>query len=367
MDIILPKIALTMSSGIVQEWHRSVGDKVTKGEPLFTFETDKTGVDVEAPADGVLTEILVAAGEEAPAGTTIAILQVKGEAAKPSLPPDTHELSIAPAAAQLAEALGVDVTTVVGSGTGGRIIEADIIAAATPGARRTPAEHRAEAPAPAPASTAVTDPAVVSLGFSAARLASWATLERSAAVPTFQLGGRLDLGGRMADIRAARVSVLDVVALAAARALLANPTCHAHIRDGQPEGFTTPRIGILVRQGDALLTPTYEIHQQETAASLGARRRSVQQAITEGRMPAANSAAPTFVISNLGQFGVEWFTAMLFPGTAVTLAIGTIGAVGLGEAELAAVLTCDHRLADGVDAAQFMSSLREAIDAVSLT
>lgn len=378
MEIILPKIALTMTSGVIAEWHVSAGQAVKKGDRLFTFETDKTAIDVEAPADGVITSISAEPGDEVAAGTRVAELLVEGERRSDPARSAGAELSVAPAAAALASVLGVDVATIRGSGTGGRIVEADVIAAsqAQPprdrdGSTGAPAAGSATG-APAVSTGAVGSHVVANDGvetaplvFSDARRASWATLERSAAVPTFQLGGGLTIG-RLDRIRGAGVSLLDVVALAAARTLPDHPTCHARMRDGVPETFTATRIGVLVRQEDALYAPSFAVAPDDTAAGFGRRRRDAQQALAEGRLPAANSLAPTFVISNLGAFGVAWFTAMLYPGTAVTLAMGALGAGGRAADELSVVLTCDHRLADGVDAARFFADLRDVIDRIPI-
>ncbi len=375
MEIILPKVAPTMTSGVIAEWHVSVGQAVNKGDPLFTFETDKTAIDVEAPANGVITSITAEPGDEVAAGTPVAELAVEGEHPAAGSPRATAEASVAPAAAALANILGVGLAAIRGSGTGGRIVEADVIAASQlqppPGRRDSDAAGAAggtaagssepRGSAGAPTHRAETAPLV----FSAARRASWATLERSAAVPTFQLGGSLAIG-RLDVIRAVGVSLLDVVALAAARTLPDHPTCHARVHAGAPETFTAPRIGILVRLEDALYAPSFAVSADDTAAAFGRRRREAQQRLAEGRLPAANSSTPTFAISNLGAYGVDWFTAMLYPDTAVTLAMGAMGAGARAENEIGVVLTCDHRLADGVDAARFLADLRDVVDTIPL-
>jgi pyruvate dehydrogenase E2 component (dihydrolipoamide acetyltransferase) len=161
--------------------------------------------------------------------------------------------------------------------------------------------------------------------------------------------------------------VTDVVAIAAARALKGHPTCNARIRDGRPEGYLVPRIGILIRPGDALIPLVFDDPSGEDASTFHARRKHAQEAAAQGRIAAANAGSPTFVISNLGTHAVHWFAAMLYPDTALTLALGALGTGGRGPAELAIVLTCDHRLADGVEAAQFMESLRGAILGVPIS
>jgi pyruvate dehydrogenase E2 component (dihydrolipoamide acetyltransferase) len=350
MDVIMPKVALTMTGGTIVEWYRQAGDPVRKGDPLFAFETDKSVIDVDAPANGVLGRILTPVGQEAVAGSVVAILDVAGEEPKPEA---AHfAITVAPAAAELATALGVDLAGVTGSGTGGRILEGDVIAAASSRPRRPSAEAN-------PEESVETN--VVALEFSAARTASLPTLERSMAVPVFHLSGSIDFAPRWAAMKEHGLSVVDVLSIAAAGALRKHPTCHARMRGGKPETYVRSRIGILVRRGDALMPLVFDDPAAENAVDFHARRRQAQDAAERGRVASANAGTPTFVISNLGPFGVEWFTAMLYPDTSVTLALGALGGAGRAPTEASVVLTCDHRLADGVDAAQFMQSVRAAV------
>ncbi len=87
MEIILPKIALTMTSGVIVEWYKSPGDHVRKGEPILAFETDKTAIDLEADTDGVLREVRAQVGDEVVAGSVIGILEVDGSTDMPAVPP----------------------------------------------------------------------------------------------------------------------------------------------------------------------------------------------------------------------------------------------------------------------------------------
>ena len=363
MEIILPKIALTMTSGVIVEWYKSPGDHVRKGEPILAFETDKTAIDLEADTDGVLREVRAQVGDEVVAGSVIGILEVDGSTDMPAVPPPARsqeQQEVAPAARDLAAALGVDLSGVLGSGTAGRIIEQDVIAAA---ARKS--ETTAASP-PEDGDAVEARVSVTPLDFSARRLASWATLDWAAAVPTFHLATRIDLSAHAREMKAASVSPVDVLAVAAARALRSHPTCNGRFQDGRAETYSGVRIGILYRNGDSLLPLVFDDPAEETASEFRTRRRIAQDAAAGGRIAAANSGDPTFVISNLGAFAVEWFTAMLYPGTSVTAALGTSGAGVLEESEAAVVLTCDHRVVDGVDAAQFARSLQEAVLTVSI-
>jgi pyruvate dehydrogenase E2 component (dihydrolipoamide acetyltransferase) len=166
MEIVMPKVGLTMTEGVIVQWHKREGDFVRAGEPLFTFETEKSTLDYESPASGVLVKILVPEGGSAPCLTPVAFIGEEGEVPAPPPSRDIRELRIeepgvesegasveagtsprrpiSPRARLRARELGVDPAQVVGSGPGGTIRERDILAAARPrqAIRATPVAQR---------------------------------------------------------------------------------------------------------------------------------------------------------------------------------------------------------------------------------
>jgi len=162
----MPKVGLTMTEGVIVQWHKREGDFVRAGELLFTFETEKSTLDYESPSSGVLVKILVPEGKSAPCLTPVALVSQESEMPVLSPSPDTRQLGgrepdaegknasveattsprqpISPRARLRAGELGVDVAQVVGSGPGGAIRERDILAAARrrPAIRATPVAQR---------------------------------------------------------------------------------------------------------------------------------------------------------------------------------------------------------------------------------
>lgn len=156
MDIVMPKLGLTMTEGTLTEWRQAEGDTVKQGEILFEFESEKSVLEFESPADGVLTRIIAAAGETVPCGTPVAVLETapakrrvpehdlpqKTEAEKrgitaqepslhPPVSPPLHLFIFAtPAAKRRARELGLDLSTVSGRGPDGRIQMVDVEMAA---------------------------------------------------------------------------------------------------------------------------------------------------------------------------------------------------------------------------------------------
>ena len=153
VPITMPKLGLTMKTGKVSRWSRKEGDRIQKGEVLFEVETEKITNKVEAPADGILFQILVPEGATVPVGAVLAILAEPGEqlervaadragaatvppaspaaaaesgARTPRKPVERGEILATPAARRLARELGVDLALVKGSGPEGRIKEGDV-------------------------------------------------------------------------------------------------------------------------------------------------------------------------------------------------------------------------------------------------
>lgn len=153
--------------------------------------------------------------------------------------------------------------------------------------------------------------------------------------------------------------------LASAVALRACPIANACLVGGVVHQYRDTRVAVLVRSGDALVPIVFPDAERSTAAALKQDRVHLQELLAQKRLPADRMAAPTFVISNLGTYDVDWFTAVLFPGNAMTLAVGSARADG-DSTLVRAVLTCDHRIVDGVDGAEFLRALAMAISDVAL-
>jgi pyruvate dehydrogenase E2 component (dihydrolipoamide acetyltransferase) len=165
-DVLMPRLSDTMEQGVLSQWVKREGDQVRKGDVLAVIETDKAAMDMEAYDEGVLTRILVQEGASVPIGTPIAVIGQAGDvpaaAAPPVRAPDQAERAVipppapapapaagppaagpvpaSPLARKLARERGIDLSTLTGSGPGGRIVRADIEEAARTrnGAQRGP-------------------------------------------------------------------------------------------------------------------------------------------------------------------------------------------------------------------------------------
>jgi pyruvate dehydrogenase E2 component (dihydrolipoamide acetyltransferase) len=347
VDVVLPKNSLTMTEAEIIEWYVEEGGEVVAGQPLFVMETEKSQVDVEAAKSGRLTEIRCQPGTVAAAGEVIAVVDT-GE-------PDTSftgstgpARAVAPAAAELAEQLGIDIDTVRGSGTGGRVLEDDVLKAVT----QTPAGTNVPAGTSQPASR----PAE----FSKARIAGNRATVAAAAVPVFHLSVQVPLP-RSARPDGATAS--DLLVAAAATAARKVPVANAFADDEHNVRlYEQVRVGLLVRDRDALVPLVFADPDQAGLDRLHAQRREWMAQVGNGSLPTEAISWPTLVVSNIGRPSVGWFSAVLFPATSVTIAVGGLGARQPRQAEV--VLTCDHRVLDGVDAAQFAEAFTDALAAL---
>src|SRR3954451_19135379 len=169
VEVRVPAVGESISSGVVSVWHKKSGEQVNAGDPLFTLETDKVSTEINADADGVL-KTLVAEGAEVKIGDVVATIEAGGEAklekkaeptaeksdAQKRVPPKKEEVVLSPASRRIVTEEKLDPQEIRGSGKGGRVMKGDAIAAAQnrevpreePPAERTKDDHAEEKPAP---------------------------------------------------------------------------------------------------------------------------------------------------------------------------------------------------------------------------
>jgi pyruvate dehydrogenase E2 component (dihydrolipoamide acetyltransferase) len=207
---------------------------------------------------------------------------------------------------------------------------------------------------------------LIPVEISRARRAGMRATEHVTGVPVFYVSRTIELQPSLQQGRALGVTPTEILVIAAATALRAYPAAHSCLLDGAVHEYSSTRVAVLVRSGDALVPLVFPDAENTTAVALKQDRVKLQELLAGKRLPTDRMAAPTFVISNLGTYGVDWFTAVLFPGNAMTLAVGRAN-VNADSTTVQAVLTCDHRIVDGVDGAEFLAALERAIKDVTLS
>ncbi len=389
ISVVMPALEMAQETGKLISWLKKEGETVAKGEPLLEIETDKAVMEVESPGDGVLAGIKVEAGAEVQVGRTIAWIVRPGEAvptdeapvesgrkstaaATPTLAPTaassvvtvpaTRELKGSPKARRLAAEHGVDLGRLQGSGPGGEILAADILAAA---------QKQGAAPAADPGSTV-------------ARLMAERTTQSWTTVPHFFLVREVDATA-LNEARArmsresgqsgrTKVSHTDLLVALVAKALAKHPRMNATWSGTGVRTNSEINIAIAVAVEGGVVAPVIPYADKAELFQIAARREEIVDRARNGKLRPQDLAGGTFTISNLGMFGVDAFSAVITPPQAAILAVGRIADRVVAVKGQPAVrpmmtltLSSDHRVVDGARAAEFLRDLAESIENPSLT
>jgi pyruvate dehydrogenase E2 component (dihydrolipoamide acetyltransferase) len=415
IDVIMPKVDMVMDTGTVARWHKSEGDVVRAGEPLFDIETDKATMEIEAPASGTLVRITTPTGVTVPVATVIASILEKGETLDALAAPSIQQPATPPAAAlasraatgagprpratplarKLARAHGVDLATVAGGGPQGRIRKDDVLQAieslgaagqptvngqqllAQPAAR-TGAAHDVPAAPPMPdqpdrdgARPADDRAAGRRVPLTGVRKIVAQRMAASAAIPQFTLSIDVDLSAAMLlrERLPYRPSVTAILARVVAVALTRHPALNASFRDDSIWLHAPVHLGIALDSDGDLLVPVIRDAHRRTLGELAAaladfRARAEAKQLTPGELQGS-----TFTISNLGMLGVDQFTALVNPPEAAILAAGRsarrpieVDGTIVFRPTMTLTLSADHRVTDGAAGARFLQEVREALE-----
>ncbi len=434
-DIVMPRLSDTMEEGTILRWLKRSGDQIHRGDELVEIETDKASMTYESDQDGVL-ELVAAEGDTLPIGqviartgtgvardtvatatATAAVAVADGTGAGPTTAgtggglgesPDTHaaplpapaRVKASPLARRIATETGVALDRVTGSGPGGRIVRADVQAAAAVQAAGAGAEvpQGAEAPSSDTAAATAAPPASDVLrakGESTSRelsrtqqLIARRMAESKATIPHFTLQVEIDmescvvmraqLAEHVQPVAArARTAPTynDMAVKACALALREHPRVNGSYRDGRIQLHSRVNVGVAVAietadpLDSALVVPTVFDADIKSLGEIARETRSLAQRVREGIITPPELSGGTFTVSNLGMHGVHSFQAIINPPQAAILSLGALAprAVVRGGAIVArhtmmATLACDHRMLYGADAARFLGRIRELLE-----
>jgi pyruvate dehydrogenase E2 component (dihydrolipoamide acetyltransferase) len=400
-EFVMPSLGADMSAGTLQAWLKQPGDAVERGEIVAVVHTDKADVEVEVFTAGVIERLLVEPGTEVPVGTPLALIREPGAAATPApaptapapapaaavappVPPAAPaapakpqpHLLISPSARQLAAELGVDPTTVTGTGPGGRVQRKDVEAAAAAAkAAPGPAAPPAAAPTPAPAPPAAAPaPTPAEERNAAMRRAISAAMTRSKReIPHFYLGQTIDMSRALAWLgqenlrRPVTERMLHGALLlkAVAIALREVPELNAVW-----EGDTVVRkddvnVGVAIAlRGGGLVAPA--IHRTDEL-SLDELMHAFRDLVSRARSWSLRSSEmtdPTITVTSLGERGVESVFGVIFPPQVAIVGFGTlVERPWITEGQIlpcpvvTASLSADHRVTDGHRASAFLAAV----------
>ena len=378
--IQMPKLGHTMTEGTVLQWHKRAGDSVTRGDLVLTVETDKAEIEVEAPASGVLARLSAAQGEVVQVGGELAVIAINGEsipaatAPTPSAPSSTiaapaSQVSAAIAAARgtraiasprakrIAAEAGVDLGRISGSGPDGMITEDDV--------RRAAAAPQA----PAALTPARREKLTRIQAIGAKNLThSWQQ------VPHFVQMVRVDMSRALEKRRAlsaggAKTTITDLILAAVVQALRENPRVNASYRDGEMLIYDRINLGIAVDTPSGLVVPVIHDAQALDLAAMSTRAAELAAKARDKKLLPQDLEECTFTVSNLGAYGIENGTPVIFAPQAALMFVGAIRDEVIaidGKPEvrpaMQIAIAYDHRGIDGAGAARFTTRVKELLE-----
>jgi pyruvate dehydrogenase E2 component (dihydrolipoamide acetyltransferase) len=416
--IEMPKLSDTMTVGTLVKWLKKEGDAVKAGDMLAEIETDKATMELESFFAGTLLAVFVRAGSQVPLGAALCAIgkpgekveapapsaapraEAQGPAPIPAAPepapahaapspapgpapapaPTPGRVRISPLARKLAAEKGVDPSAITGSGPGGRIVRADVIAAAASGAARP-----AQVGAPGFAATGAKGPvqearlAPVSniRGIIAKRL-----LEAKTQIPHFYLEIEID-AEPLLELRTqlntaleregVKLSVNDFILKASAEALRRVPTVNCSWEGAAVRHHSSAHVSFAVAIDDGLITPVIRDAHLKTLFAISSEAKALGKRAKEKKLTPAEFTGGTFCVSNLGMMGIESFSAIINPPNAAILAVGTTVRKPVVRADqivigqrMTLTLSVDHRVVDGAVGAAYLAALRDLLEKPAL-
>ena len=392
-EVILPVLGETMNEGTIVEWLKKEGDAVERGEVLFMVETDKATLEMEAPAQGFLRQIVVPTGQTVPVLTVVGLItstmdeplegaeeqggRGAGESTSaPPFPRTPARIFASPRARRLAREKGVDLTMVAGSGPDGRIVERDVVAyletlvlapplAPTPPAPPALAEA-VEAIAEVPL-TGVRAVIARRMGESHRTTAPVTLTTEADATAFVELRERLKAG--LAAELGFDIGYNDLLIRLVAHALRQFPYMNARLDGETIRHLREIHIALAVDTDRGLLAPVIRNADRKGVAEIAREVRGLAERARAGKALPDEVSGSTFTITNLGMHEIDAFTPIINVPEAAILGVGCIKArPAVVEGELCVrqtmwlSLTFDHRLVDGAPAARFLQRIKQLIE-----
>jgi pyruvate dehydrogenase E2 component (dihydrolipoamide acetyltransferase) len=290
-----------------------------------------------------------------------------------------------PVARRMARELGVELARLEGSGPGGRIVKADVQAAAGEGGAAAPAaapEDGAERePTPAPAEpqrgeagvkgeVEVHDLSRLQQTVGRRMAESKATAPDFSISLTVDMTDAVELRKRLKEVSDPAPSFNDMVIKAAATALREHPRVNGAYRDGKWELYERVNVGVAVAADDALVVPTVFDADRKSLGQIARDARAVAEKVRDRSVTPPELSGATFTVSNLGMYGIEHFTPIINPPQAAILSVGALAkrpAVDdtgriVARDQMSLSLVCDHRILYGADGAQFLARVKELLE-----
>jgi pyruvate dehydrogenase E2 component (dihydrolipoamide acetyltransferase) len=365
-EFLMPILGADMTAGTLIAWRKRVGDRVARGDVIAEVETEKGLIDVEVFVSGVLERVLVEPGATVPTGTVLASIREDAPAMPVVREPGrSTRVRVSPLARKLAATLGIDPTTLRGTGAGGAVTREDVERAAA---------ARPAGPVPA-APPAAARPRMDVARMRQSIAAAMARSKRE--IPHYYVAHTIDLHRALAWLAEenARRPVTErllygvLLIKAVALALHEVPELNGVWRGDRVEPSAAVHVGVAISlRGGGLVAPAlHDVDRQPLGALMGAFRDLVQRA-RGGGLRSSELSDATITLTSLGEQGVESVLGIVYPPQVAIVGFGRIverpwvvdGAV-LPRPVVTATLSADHRVSDGHRGGLFLAAVERLL------
>jgi len=384
----VPRLDPGMQSGKIVEWLKKEGDYVEKDVPIVRIEGEKTTFEVNSPGAGVLRKVLFKQGTDVPVGQTIALVGEPNEplpldaesqqTPEPTMGQQTivvpaisraQERSASPVARKMAREAGIDLSSIKGSGPGGRIVREDVQKAieqmkTRPEALAVSAQEARTVPIAKTIKLAGKRKATaerLSYGFHTTVPVTITMDARMEAV----LNQRKDLHSRTGE----EISITAYVVKAAAKALEDHQMINSSLEGDELQVYGDINIAVAINTPDGLVAPVLPQTNKKSVSEISRSIRDLTERSTQNKLVVSDLTGGTFTVTNLGGYGVELFAPVINPPQCAILGFGRTSerpVVIEKQVQVASVTTLslvfDHRIVDGVPAAQFLQRVKELLE-----
>jgi pyruvate dehydrogenase E2 component (dihydrolipoamide acetyltransferase) len=423
-EITMPKLSDTMTEGTLLRWHKKKGDKVSVGDILAEVETDKATMEMESFEEGTLSDIYVPEGGKVVVGAAIALVLGEGEKAgdKPKAAPAAAapadatsapaprptvstgrpltpraraaalrsgggaggnvntgvRVKATPLARKIADARGVRLDAVKGTGPGGRIISFDVENAPAGGAAPAAA---GSSPVAAILPTPIAGMPETRVPLSGMRrVIAERLLASKTQIPHFYLSIEINAAPMMAFRKeyiaasGGKITFNDIALAAVAKAAMQKPKVNAAFAGDAIIEYGSVNLSVAIAVEDGLVTPVIRDAQKLSLKEISASVKDLALRARDKKLKPEEYAGGTITVSNLGSYGIEQFCAIVNPPQAAILAVGAIvkkpvvnerDEIEIGH-RMSITLSGDHRVVDGAVAAEYMSALRKLLESPAL-
>ena len=390
--ILMPALSPTMTEGVINKWLVKVGDIVKAGDIIAEIETDKATMEVEAVDEGKITHLLdEKAGSQVPVNSVIAIIDgdenesiqnliIEKEKPKEENKKIKEDLNLdkniqvnqnsihvksddrikaSPFVKKISKEQNIDLTTINGSGPGGRIIKRDLESHENVKASNTDINFKHE----------VIKPSTMR------KVIAKRTLEAKQQIPHFYLtiesdvGKLIELRKKINENNSVKVSFNDLIVKALAMAMKKNPNTNVYWQDNQIYKLNDIDVSVAVAIDEGLITPIVKKVNSKGLNEISKEIKELAKLAKTNSLKPEQYTGGSITVSNLGMFGISEFAAIISPPQASILAVGKIiqkpvvvnESIEIGHT-LKSTLSADHRVLDGAVAGKLLKDFNDIIE-----